>query len=511
MQTVKKVVVVGGGTAGWLAALILSDAAKRAKLPIDVSVVESPVIPSIGVGEGTTAVFKSMLDYFGFDEFDFLRETRGTIKYGIRHRDWAELGHTYDGPIDDPHALVEGMEPGSEILNIYAVAAGRRLADIHLFGHLMRGAKAPYAMDEDGKLTAVGPFQYAYHIDNASVGQYLRKKAKGIEQVSGTVCGSSKDPETGNITSLNFEEGGGIEGDFFVDCTGFRRRLIAQEMGDSWVSYNTELPVNRAMPFWIDHKEGEEIAPVTLAWAQKYGWMWQIPTADRLGRGYVYSDAFISPDEAQAEIEAILGHPIEPRADLKFDVGRSAHPWIGNCLAVGLSQSFLEPLEATSIHGTLVQMMLFTQDYMKDVLQGQQGAHDTYNDRLARQLDDFRNFINIHYFTRRDDSEFWTNVRTTNFHAESQERLDHWKREMPKGAHFTDGLSGLPHIEAQLYYPVLDGLGLLDQSVARQEMDAQGKTRQMVKSFLDGTERRYRAGAAQAMGHREFLEYLANQ
>jgi hypothetical protein len=155
-------------------------------------------------------------------------------------------------------------------------------------------------------------------------------------------------------------------------------------------------------------------------------------------------------------------------------------------------------------------LMLFTQDYMKDVLQGQQGAHDAYNDRIARQLDDFRNFINIHYFTRREDTEYWTNVRATNFHAESQERLDQWKREMPKGAHFIDGLSGLPHIEAQLYYPVLDGLGLLDQSVARQEMAAQGKTRQMVKNYLDETERRYRAGAAQAMGHREFLDHIAN-
>ena len=183
------------------------------------------------------------------------------------------------------------------------------------------------------------------------------------------VVGARRDAETGNITGLVLDEGAEIEGDFFIDCTGFRKRLIAGEMGAKWISYAKELPVNRAMPFWVDLKEGEEIAPYTLAWAQKAGWLWSIPTQQRYGMGYVYSDNFLDPEGAQREIEAALGHPIQPRNDIRFEIGRLDHSWIGNCLALGLSSSFLEPLEATSIHGTIVQMMIFSQFHLKNPAQ----------------------------------------------------------------------------------------------------------------------------------------------
>ena len=145
----------------------------------------------------------------------------------------------------------------------------------------------------------MGPFHYAYHFDQALVGRYLRKKSSGIAQVDGTVAGIERDPASGHITALKLEEGGRVTGDFFIDATGFRKRLIGQEMGGRWHSYRAELPVNRAMPFWIDIAEGEEIAPYTLAWAREAGWLWSIPTQKRYGCGYVYSDAFKTPGRGQ--------------------------------------------------------------------------------------------------------------------------------------------------------------------------------------------------------------------
>ena len=182
--------------------------------------------------------------------------------------------------------------------------------------------------------------------------------------VDAIVKGSEKDGD-GNIAGLVLDDGRKLAADFFIDCTGFRRQLIEKELGAKWISYGEELPVNRALPFWIDHKPGAPVAPYTLSWAQSSGWIWFIPTQDRYGCGYVYSDAFLTPDEAKAEVEKTLGHPIEVRADIRMSVGRLATPWLKNCLSTGLATGFLEPLELTSIHGTIVQLLVFAHDYLK--------------------------------------------------------------------------------------------------------------------------------------------------
>jgi tryptophan halogenase len=319
------------------------------------------------------------------------------------------------------------------------------------------------------------------------------------------VAGVEKDPETGAITALKLEEGGTLPGDFFIDATGFRKRLIVQEMGGQWVSYSKELPVNRAMPFWLDIADGEEIAPYTLAWAREAGWMWSIPTQARYGCGYVYSDAFKTPEEAKAEIEAALGHAIEPRNDIRFDIGRLDRSWIGNCLAVGLSSSFLEPLEATSIHGTVVQMLMFTGGFLRAPSEITEKQRQDYNARVARQVDDFRTFINTHYVSERDDTPFWRHVRSECIHAETAERLARWRREMPRHEHFQPFLNGLPHVEAQLHYPVLDGLGLLDPALAKAEMAKAPELRAFSRKTVDSLVKEYRQAATKALGHAEFL------
>ena len=482
-------------------------------LPIDITVVESSKIPTIGVGEGTTAVFRQILYELNLDEVEFVRETGATIKFGIRHRDWRRKGYTYDGPIDDPNLLAPNpaFSPAEQAsaLDIYAVSAGKGVAGTHLFNYLMAKQKSPFGLDpKTNALIPSGPFQHAFHFDQSRVGAWLRKKAEGIELIDAEVDATRKNPETGHIEALILKGGEQIEGDFFFDCSGFRKKLIGESMGAKWVSYAATLPVNRAMPFWIEHDEKEDIAPLTLAWAQKAGWMWSIPTQERIGCGYVYSDEFTTPDEAKAEIEQALGFEIEPRNDIRFDGGRLDRAWIGNCLALGLSSSFLEPLEATSIHGTIVQLMLFTKFHMKDAADADDTARQNFNRAVEQQLDDFRTFINIHYAGERDEP-FWQHVRRNCMHEKARELLALWADHMPRRTDFPAFPGDLPHINEQLYYPVLDGLGHLDRKVAKDDLSARPKVRAHARKATEAMTSDFRRAANKCIGHREYLQKVA--
>ena len=499
-------VVVGGGTAGWIAAFILQDSARRRKLDARISVVESSKIPTVGVGEATTAAFRVFLKQFGIDEFEFFRKTEATFKLGIRHHNWRRPGVTYYGPIDDPHQVVEAPAGApSDYLNIYSVSAGKPVEDMHLFGPLLKRRKAPYARKADGSLIALGPFHNAFHFDQSLVGKFLKQKSQGVEIVDAVVSGVERSSENGDITALVLDSGEKLAGDFFIDATGFRKRLIVKELNAPWISYAHELPVNRALPFWLPIEEGEEINNFTHAWAQGAGWMWQIPTQFRYGCGYVYSDEFQTPEGARLEVEHVLGRKIEVRDDIKFSIGRLEKAWIGNCVAVGLSSSFLEPLESTSIHGTIVQMMLFAGLYMKEPGKITQDERDDYNRRVGRQVDDFRTFVNMHYMTERDDTPFWREVRANRIHPEAKARLAQWRERMPRREDFPDYLGGLPHIETQLYYPVLDGLGLLDPAVAKAEMAKMPGVRAFARKTVDSLTKEYKQAATKALGHAEFL------
>ena len=492
-MTPRHLVIVGGGTAGWLAAMMLADVAGRKGWGTRVTVIESSKIGTIGVGEGSTAVFRQMLKHFQLDEEEFLRETGATIKYGIRHRDWRRVGHRYDGPIDDP-ALVSGGVP----LDTYAVAAGRSVGEAHLFQHLLSKNRAPFAQ-KDGRNIPAGPFHHAYHFDQSLAGAWLRKKARGIAVIDDQVKGVEKGE--GGISALVLDSGARVEGDFFLDCTGFRRGLIT-EMGAEWVSYSDVLPVNRAMPFWVDLKDGEEIAPCTVAWAQKSGWMWQIPTQGRWGMGYVYSDAHTTADEAKREIEAALGYEIHPRNDIRINAGRQKAAWIGNCVALGLSSSFLEPLEATSIHGTIVQLMMLA-EWLNDPM-----GRTRYNAAVACQVDDFRDFIRLHYVSERRDSAFWQDVAGSHPDIVG-DRLALWQTRLPEGQDFDLFPLNLPHLQGQLYTPVLDGLGLLNQGAARAAMAKAPAARDKARATHAALVAEYAKAADQCMAHRTWLQSLA--
>lgn len=503
----RRIVIVGGGTAGWLAAWVIRE--RLGKLaPAELVMVESSKIPTIGVGEGTTALFKAFLDHFALDEAEFLRDTRATIKLGIRHRSWGAGAPYYDGPLDDPHwqGDVPG-KPGSELLNVYAIAEGKRVSQSHHFAHLMRADKVPFVKNGDASVSRNSEFENAYHFDNARVAAWLRRKAPELAVIDAVVDEVVTDAAGAAITALRLDSGELLEGDFFIDCTGFRRLLIGALPGLAWRSYADELPLNRAFPFQLPHQPGAPVIPYTHAWAQNCGWMWQIPTQDRIGNGYAYCDEFATPEQAHAEIEKALGTQIEPLADIRFEVGRLERTLEGNCLAVGLSAGFLEPLEATSIHSTLIQLLVLDRDYLADVFGLDESQRDGYNATIGRLYDDFRTFLVMHYRGERADTPFWRHIKASCAEAKASARLREWQEHLPRKDDFDGFLGGLPHVEAQLYYPILDGLGLVSRELARQELASSNLATELARCWRTKLAEAKEV-AAKALSHRALLAAL---
>lgn len=455
-----KIVICGGGTAGWLAALMI----KKIQPDQEIVVIESSKIGIIGAGEGSTGFLTDIVQginwNYGCNEEDFIRETGATIKLGIKHRDWKHVGHEYIGPIDGTnnnpdvtlcHALVNDIPAHMASQNGYLISTGKT-----------------NFWKKDGKLE--NTHAHGYHFDAHRVGQYFKKivERDGITHIDSEILDVNVNDS--GIESIVLSDGTAVAGDFYIDCTGFSRKLN-QALGVEWISYKKNLPVDTAMPFLINHKPGDAVEPVTTAWAQKAGWMWQIPTADRYGCGYVFDSDFVTPDRAQHEIESVLGHAIEPIRFLKFETGRLDKLWYKNCLSVGLSAAFAEPLEATSIHSTIVQLNSFIFDYLKNTSADtiNSGAQSIYNRRMAQMYDDFKDFLVLHYQTQRKDSEFWKWMSTGETATDAVKNIiELTKSKLPQSCDFNSyfGYAGHP-----LWNWVLIGLGYIDKYTADRELN----------------------------------------
>jgi len=496
-----RIAIVGGGTAGWLAALMISKVHKNTH---DITVIESSKIGIIGAGEGSTGYLTDIIQNntwdYGCNEEDFFRETGATVKLGIKHRDWAGIGKTYYGPIDGTNT--SGGNP--DIMFCHAIANDIPFHTASYNGYLLHKNKASYQYDGD---VLNSTKTNSYHFDAHKVGRYFKKitETEGVKHIDAEVLEVIQDER--GIASLKLSDDRTIEADFFIDCTGFARKLM-NAMGVTWTSYQKNLPVNAAMPFLMPHEEGERIEPVTTAWAQSSGWMWQIPVAERWGCGYVYDSNFISDDQAHAEIEEALGKRVEPIRFLKFDTGRLDKLWHKNCLALGLCAAFAEPLEATSIHSTIVQLTAFIWDCLRDTRDETQnpGLENLYNIRMIDMYDNFKDFLVLHYQTPRQDTKFWRWMHTGETRTDFVNNiLDVVKTRIPRPGDFPRfyGYAGSP-----LYNWVLAGLGYIDKDLAERDMKFYGVDRNLAniswkireddmmnicKNMLDNTEfsRRY--------------------
>ena len=400
-----KVVIVGGGTAGWIAAIqALYFIKNKTKKKIELTVIDSSKIPIIGAGEGSTGLFtdwlENKLSFFGKNEIDFLNATGATIKLGIHFKDWDGEGTSYLSPIEP--TVSAQFTP--DVLLLTALLKGN-VEDSTELGWMMRNGYSTY---HTSKMHSTGG--HALHFDAHKVGQFLKSVAveNGANHIDAEIKKLNRNPLNGELDSVLLDDGSTLEADFWLDCSGFARVLI-KPMGGGWKDFSNNLPVNRALPYLYDYKD-EEIRGETVAWAQKHGWMWQIPTQERYGCGYVYCDYFTTADKAFEEMKLVTNRPdVEPIRELKFDVGCVEKPWVKNVLAVGLSSGFLEPLQATSIHTTLAQCQLFFDFIFQEEKEYfvNEGNRRLYNQRVLNLQEDFRDLLQMHYMTKRNDSDFW--------------------------------------------------------------------------------------------------------
>lgn len=458
------IVILGGGTAGWLAALFIC----KIRPEHTVTVIESTDIGIVGAGEGSTGLLTNVITNqiwnFGCDHDAFLKETGATLKYGIMHKNWTGDNKSYFGPID-----------GSISFNSVPDAAfcfqlanhKENLHEISEMGLLF--SKNSSHVDKVTK--KFRSHSHALHFDAHKVGQYFKKisLAAGVKHIDNKVV-EVKLTELGYVKSLVLQNNVELEADFFIDASGFER-VIVKKLGTKWISYKDNLPVNSAMPFLIDYENNETPEPYTTAWAQSAGWMWQIPTQIRKGCGYVFCDDFITAEQAQEEIEKNLQKKIKPIRVLKFETGRLENTWIKNCLSIGLCAAFAEPLEATSIHSTIVQISKFVFEYLKTDLDFSinEFSIKQYNKQINKMYDDFKDFLNLHYMGGRHDSEFWKYVSSGKIITDkNKDLIEMCKYRIPTINDFDTyyGSAGWP-----LYSHVLAGTNNLDGILADKELD----------------------------------------
>lgn len=475
------IVVAGGGTAGWITAYIIDEAQPNKH---NITVIESSSIGIIGAGEGSTGILYDLVSgsFFGRnsldDVLDFLEETDSTPKFGIYHQNWSkESGQGYFAPLDDPPTHKASPDP---ILSHVLATFGTKKA------HLASFMGQSY---ENNKLPNSG---FGFHFNAHKVGQFFKKRLevrKNFTVIDAVIENVNLD-EKGHISNVNLSTNQTIYGDLFFDCTGFARVLMSK-LDNPWVSYGESLLADRAMPFILDYTESSKTKakPYTTAHAQSSGWMWDIPLKNRRGCGYVYSSSFLTEEEAQREIEQYVGQPIEPIRHLKFSAGRSNELWVKNCVASGLSAVFMEPLEATSIHTTILQMITFVVDYLtteKETTVLQINA-DLYNKKFMIFNDSVRDFLNLHYQGGKTDSEFWkylsTGATMTPLVAEVIERA---KTSVPSYTQYEHRWG----TNTSIWNWVMAGLGFLNAEVSAKQLVTFSNTKkaaQAYKNFVETT------------------------
>jgi tryptophan halogenase len=452
------IVIAGGGTAGWLAALFFSGVQPNKHT---VTVIESSKIGIIGAGEGSTGLMVDLLqnNWFatGTDYTSFMRETDATPKLGIRHKNWLGDNTSYYAPLDGTRT--SGKNPDVHFMRSLFVNGPEKMHVGSPMGDAFRTGEQTY--------------NHAYHFDGKLVGQYFKKVTtkQGVKHIDAEINDVTLNQQ-GFIESLTLSTGQTITGDLFIDCTGFSKILMSK-LGVKWTSYKNNLPVNKAIPFILPLPE-DKPEPLTLAHALSSGWMWQIPTASRIGAGYVFSDEFISVEDAQKEVEQVLGHEIDPIKVISFDSGRSDVLWEKNCIALGLSAAFAEPLEATSIHTTLVQLLVFSSEFLTETFETtySEKAVNRYNTRMTKMYDDIKDFLVMHYMGGRTDSEFWKFISDGNTITSFVEEIIELSKYKVPGIFNFDYYYGC--IGAPLWNWVLAGNKLLTPQTARNHLERFG-------------------------------------
>ena len=506
---IKDIVIVGGGTAGWMTATYLKESFGD---QISVTVVESARVPTIGVGEATFSTVRRFFDYLGLAEQEWMPACSASYKLAIRFENWREPGHAFYHPFErlpkvngfsmaDWWRKLGGERFDKDCLVIPALCDANR-SPKYLDGQLFERAlhdggdrqRRSTMSDQDTQ------FPYAYHFDAALLAEFLADfgTQRGVRRVRDDVLEVRQD-QRGWISHLVTRPHGDIAGQLFVDCTGFRGLLINQALGEPFESYQDYLPNNRAVALRVPGEMAQsEMRPYTTATAMDSGWIWTIPLSTRIGTGYVYADQFCSPDEAEQALRGFVG-PAGADADanhIEMRIGRNQNSWVRNCVAIGLSSGFVEPLESTGIffiqHGIEQLVRHFPDENWRPEM------IESYNRSIARCLDGVRDFLVVHYrCAARADTPYWKATKERPIPAGLSERLEAWSARLP------DETTVYPYyhgFESYSYNVMLLGLGgllpeqslpalnYLDDTAAHAEME---RARRQAAELVDALPSQY--------------------
>jgi len=455
----KRIIIVGGGTAGYITALILK---QKFQEKIDIKVIRSKNIGIIGVGEGSTEQWADFLTFVEIKPSVVIKECGATFKFGIMFEGWGEKKYLHS--INKDLDVIEGQE------------------HISYLNFILNNKKFDHEFIYENKFPD-GFFPTQFHFDTHKLNIFLEKicgerDIKIIDDIIEHVEVSLKGIDY--IESKNKK----YEADFFIDCTGFKRLLVSK-LGAKWKSYKKYLKVNSAITFQTP--EEENYNSWTLAKAMKFGWRFKIPVQGRCGNGYIFSDKYTTPEKAKMEVEKELGHKINIGKHIKFDPGRLDRMWIKNCVAIGLSANFVEPLEATSIGTSIQQAYLL----MHNLTSSRASVREQYNNQVESIMNNIRDFIYLHYFKWHKHNWFWKNFDHGNAPPSLKKMLSIWDKRLP----INDDIKGSDYklFRATNFIQVLDGINFYrcNRYLPKQYDFLSRRSKDKVKNCLDKNLKQY--------------------
>lgn len=474
------ILILGGGTAGLVTALIL-----KTRFPKkEISVVKSDKIGVIGVGEGSNEEWSYFVKFCGLDSNEVIRETDATVKLGIKYVNWTDKDYIHN--VDDRfygNSFV-GQFAGSFISSYINADNQIQTTDV-----LMANNKVPNTNQTCSN---------QYHFNALKLRDYLEKKCR--ERSIKVYTDEIKNVIT-NENGIDYIIGEKqYKSDFYIDSSGFKKVLIG-ELGVKWNSYAEYLPVNEAIAFPTD--DTDEYPLYTSSTAMKYGWMWNTPVYGRWGNGYVFDNRYINAEQAQKECEDYLGFKVNVAKNIKFDAGALDRPWIGNCVAMGLSASFIEPLEASSIGTSIQQSFLL----MHTLINYKQTDIDQYNQKVKEIVENIRDFVLLHYMVDKKDSRFWKEFKP-NLPDTLKHNLEKWSDRLPINEDFKNNYT---LFNAHNFAVLLKELNLVNkESIKREyEMIDQG-TRGLIKNSIASHIKTFKYNI-KAMSHKKYLNTLRNE
>ncbi len=489
---IKRIVIVGGGTAGWMTAAALSY--KLAGLNPEITLIESAEIGTVGVGEATLPHIRFFNETMGIPEAELMAHTQATFKLGIEFVNWGKLGDAYIHPFGD------FGEPVGDIAFHHLWTRARLDGDetrICEYSYPVKAAAAGrFEMPDPNPEAIKSTFGYAFQFDASLYAQYLSSlsQKRGVCRIEGKIIQSNLDGETGNVASVAMEDGSIVEGDLFIDCSGFRGLLIEQALHTGYDDWSNYLPCNRA--FAVPCEIADPVGPYTRATARQAGWQWRIPLQHRIGNGHVYCSDYISDDEARDTLlNNLEGKPLAHPRQLFFTTGRRNKLWNKNVVAIGLSGGFLEPLESTSIY--LIQQGITSLIELFPDANNMADDAAEYNKIMDLEFERVRDFLVLHYVAnQRDDAPFWRDMREMKWPASLQEKFSAFTQR---------GI--VPNYDIGVFLPPSWLAVFIGQNILPQGYDPRSDRMSKLELLqtLDAMRDRVAAGVSDTMMHSDFV------